>query len=333
MNTPQLQTLLWLADIETVRLVVPELVALEVVAHQRRRITEALVGLRRHLATLQIRTVDMPTADTATTKFESEWRSKLRKAAWRPIPDGPPHRVLAERAVQRRKPFKDDGSGYRDALIFETVLQIAYEEPKTEVVFVSANTSDFGKGKFADDLLDQLELLVGRSAPTHLMASAAEAAEKYAPPAGAIAGKLRGKLKSAAVRSTVLRQLNDTTKAALGHIWPEVGISDEAWLGVGRAWEGDRGPIVEISTVGSIHQTRSAPVDQQPSLLQELYHRFVPYDGRISLLFELLLSPDAGSFPSVTESVLTRPGTDEEAVMVSDGAGHEIRVLTSGFAG
>ena len=56
-----------------------------------------------------------------------------------------PHRALVERALKRKKPFRgSDTGGYRDALLWETVLQLATDD---EVCFVTSNTKDFSDKK------------------------------------------------------------------------------------------------------------------------------------------------------------------------------------------
>lgn len=68
------------------------------------------------------------------------------------------HRDLAKKALSRRKPFNKRGAGYRDALIWESVLQLA-EAGDDHVVFVTGNTDDFADGDNARlhaDLLAEL---------------------------------------------------------------------------------------------------------------------------------------------------------------------------------
>lgn len=51
------------------------------------------------------------------------------------------HRELVERALKRKRPFRgSDTGGYRDALLWEIVLQLAMDD---DVYFVSNNTKDF----------------------------------------------------------------------------------------------------------------------------------------------------------------------------------------------
>lgn len=76
-----------------------------------------------------------------------------------PIPD-PSHDLLVDRAIQRRKPFNEKGAGYRDALIWETVLLAAVN---SEVYFVTMNHLDFcssmnegGQGVLHEHLIEDL---------------------------------------------------------------------------------------------------------------------------------------------------------------------------------
>jgi PIN domain len=87
----------------------------------------------------------------AQARFEEGLRQRGVRIL--PIPDVP-HERLVSRDLARRKPF-DEGRGYRDALIWESVLALAKEEP-VPVVLVSANRRDFGAealhGHLAEDL-------------------------------------------------------------------------------------------------------------------------------------------------------------------------------------
>lgn len=54
------------------------------------------------------------------------------------------HKEVVMRSLSRGKPFSKDGRvGYRDFLIWETVLKIAAKNPKEKVAFISSNTNDF----------------------------------------------------------------------------------------------------------------------------------------------------------------------------------------------
>ncbi|MCJ7589510.1 MAG: PIN domain-containing protein [Candidatus Aminicenantes bacterium] len=53
------------------------------------------------------------------------------------------HEDLAKKALEYKKPFKQDGQGYRDSLIWATVLDLAGRESTESIGFISANTNDF----------------------------------------------------------------------------------------------------------------------------------------------------------------------------------------------
>ncbi len=58
------------------------------------------------------------------------------------------HQYLVKRELDKRKPFKDSTKGYRDSLIWETVIALAKKIKKDDcIVFLSENTNDFAKDK------------------------------------------------------------------------------------------------------------------------------------------------------------------------------------------
>lgn len=71
------------------------------------------------------------------------------------------HEVIVQRALQRKKPFKADGStGYRDYLVWLTCLEVAKSYSSEDIHFISCNTRDFAdsndKEKLHPDLLADL---------------------------------------------------------------------------------------------------------------------------------------------------------------------------------
>lgn len=67
------------------------------------------------------------------------------------------HRDMVHRVLTRRRPFSESEKGYRDALIWYTVLEHAQERP---IVLFTGNTKDFAEadGRLAVDLVDDLRL-------------------------------------------------------------------------------------------------------------------------------------------------------------------------------
>ncbi|MDR2570997.1 MAG: PIN domain-containing protein [Oscillospiraceae bacterium] len=56
------------------------------------------------------------------------------------------HKDIIERALLRRKPFDDRGEdGYRDTLIWETLLETSARYPDSDIYFISSNINDFAK--------------------------------------------------------------------------------------------------------------------------------------------------------------------------------------------
>jgi hypothetical protein len=67
------------------------------------------------------------------------------------------HSNILHKVINKLKPFKDNGKGYKDALIWLSVVKIIKEEQKEKVVFISTNGDDFGKnGELHNDLLNDL---------------------------------------------------------------------------------------------------------------------------------------------------------------------------------
>ena len=74
-----------------------------------------------------------------------------------PIPDVT-LQTLIERDLDRRKPFKEHGVGFRDALIWETILNLVTREGYEGVIFITKNTKDFSeKNDLHPDLIQDLE--------------------------------------------------------------------------------------------------------------------------------------------------------------------------------
>ncbi len=64
------------------------------------------------------------------------------------------HSDVAQRAIDRRRPFDDTGSGYRDALHWMSVLEIVEDRnDESDIIFISADRRAFGgSGKTSDRL-------------------------------------------------------------------------------------------------------------------------------------------------------------------------------------
>lgn len=158
-----------LADCRSGRftVVVPELVIEEIVNRRREDAQEAERNLRKAQSDLAAvgATLEVPTVDVlgAVAEFRQRLVKMLTngKVEVRGLPSVG-HDRLVRRALDRRKPFNSKGAGYRDALIWETVLAMA-DSPDTQVVLITNNWRDFGENKegtqIADDLVEDLQAI------------------------------------------------------------------------------------------------------------------------------------------------------------------------------
>jgi hypothetical protein len=136
------------ARTEQLVLVIPELVIREAANKHReeaaaksRDLEKAASGLDR----LGVK-VDLPEAVSATAStvgYEHRLRRTLREvnAVIAALP-AVPHDKLLTKALDRRKPFAGSDAGYRDALLWESVLEQAAIGP---TVFCTLNTRDFAE--------------------------------------------------------------------------------------------------------------------------------------------------------------------------------------------
>lgn len=147
-------------------LYVPEVVIDEVVNRLREDIAAALVEQSKavkKLARLLGRKME-PASSEVNAEHESEqYRNELVDtlnsvaAEFLPYPQIP-HKKVVERDLRREKPFKRDGSGYRDYLIWQAVRKLV-DIGTESVVFVTGNLRDFGDGsRVAPELMADLTI-------------------------------------------------------------------------------------------------------------------------------------------------------------------------------
>ncbi len=129
------------------KIIIPE-VALEEVVNAFREDIEKFAASSKKMAKEAQRlkldhTISVFPAEKVGTEV-SKYRHRLQsleRTEIAPIPDTA-HKELLKRDLSRRKPFKSTGTGYRDTLIWETVLGVL-QGSQTPVCFVTNNISDF----------------------------------------------------------------------------------------------------------------------------------------------------------------------------------------------
>jgi hypothetical protein len=156
------QTLLRSRSALSLRLYIPVLVLEEVVAKYRDNLDKECGKLRGQTDSVRkwlpdLAYVPLPTVADATKLYEDWLRRRLKAlgAKLLPLPDVT-HEEVIRRILERKKPFNDKGAGYRDFLIWRSILP--FVRPG-KLVFVSNNVNDFAdesKKSLHPDLLADL---------------------------------------------------------------------------------------------------------------------------------------------------------------------------------
>lgn len=143
-----------------VRVVVPEVVVREVpkmFAQQYRTAHDQLARAAANLREIDFdaRPSTLPDAGVVRDEYEEWLRKQLaaRRVEVAPLPDTSLDE-LVQRSVEERRPFRADSKGFRDAVIWETVKNLAAED---DVVLISKNSKDFAESdKRPDELHSHL---------------------------------------------------------------------------------------------------------------------------------------------------------------------------------
>jgi len=141
---------------------IPASVLEELVAHHARESIDARAKLERGVADLHRLGVATTVADSTPLDYrafvQERWDEQLGFSLlpWPKVD----HASLVSRAVNRRPPFDDKGGGYRDALVWESALELARKG--ADVVLVSADRAfSDGEGRLASSLAQEISGLPG----------------------------------------------------------------------------------------------------------------------------------------------------------------------------
>jgi len=133
------------------RLCVSEVVIAEAVNLFRVAVTELARSTQHQLERL-VRLVPGPEyppqrdLGEAATEYRKYLLNLIRATGGEVLPYGSiPHDQIVPRAISKEKPFSESGSGYRDFLIWMSVVERA-QRSNDDVAFISGNTSDFCDG-------------------------------------------------------------------------------------------------------------------------------------------------------------------------------------------
>lgn len=230
------------------RLVVPELVIKEAAHVYERRLTVTTKKL--HTAAREHRRVSLDAqrnrriedliAELAALRAPGAYEQALRdvldsaQAEIAPVPDTT-HEQILDRAFRGRRPFDIDGrAGYRDALIWETVLRAA--AATGPVALVTANSTDFAASRkrpqdLADDLQYDLAQLRSDGRPdaqVTLYSALSELIKDAFPPEEQAALELRTRLRvDREFRLRVAEQLDEASISSTPDLEAEGDIGAE----------------------------------------------------------------------------------------------------------
>jgi hypothetical protein len=160
---PWLQAVLDGAEHGDFEVVVPEAVVQELVRQYPERVraaidevTEAAARAKRSLTPFGFEAPVLPSYDPeqSIADYESALRERLSGPGVRIAPQPDDLTPAVNWAVQRRKPFKDSGSGMPDASIWLTCLELATDADS--VLLASTNTTDFGDEENPRELAREL---------------------------------------------------------------------------------------------------------------------------------------------------------------------------------
>lgn len=145
---------------------IPEIVIDEVSNRYREILQERTIEIKRAkavVARMLAKTEDHALQAAACSPDQEEWRyrnwllSELERMGAEILPyPTVSHKDVVRRELQRRRPFRRKGSGYRDYLIWETIRRQMVLGTE-RLAFITANSTDFGEApRLASDLADDL---------------------------------------------------------------------------------------------------------------------------------------------------------------------------------
>jgi len=202
-------------------LTVPELVVRETVNKHREALTEAYAKVSQGLAALERAGAKPPRmdpidSDVLVQVFSEQLERLLDEAGVERLPiPSTGHEPVVERALRRRMPFNAKGHGYRDALIWETIIALVRQSETGEVVLLTNNTADFADrstGVLARDLQDDLSELGRPGDFVQLVTDVRVFNDRYLSPETVAKEELTALL---AGESALRRQLEDYFSTAL----------------------------------------------------------------------------------------------------------------------
>lgn len=131
--------------------VIPEVVVLETIENVGKQVDAIHSTLNREHRKLARLTGGTPILsdwdlyESIRSGYDRFLRRDIDKQGWQLAPTPAVlHDVLVNKAISRTKPFNESGTGYRDALIWHTLLEIMFGHDDETVVLISNDQKAFG---------------------------------------------------------------------------------------------------------------------------------------------------------------------------------------------
>lgn len=270
-------------------LVVPELVLRETMNKWRETMDGRLRKLQGAVKNMGELAADLQAPgeaelDALQSKVEAEFREQLDGVNfWIPGLPAVSHESLVSRALRREQPFDAQGKdGYRDALLWETVVELAGDQ---NVVLVSKDFTAFAaedKETLSKRLRAEVVERTGREGAVELCTSLEQAVESFAGENAVVADRAARLVRVESFRTILTEQLegavsthylNASERSSLGfpvevpyaHV---VGLTrDLGKITVDRAFQiGDGLGLVDLSIYAGVQIGFFAPFSQAMAL-------------------------------------------------------------------
>lgn len=141
-------------------LVIPEVVSREVKKKYRDKVTQdqtAIARLSRTYPSYFSKPFDV---DALVKEFEHQWDARVASSGFIEevgVPTDLDVSSLLDRSLSELPPFGLKSKGFRDAVIWETILSdIRTRYEQVTRCFITANTDDFGKGQLKSELQEEV---------------------------------------------------------------------------------------------------------------------------------------------------------------------------------
>lgn len=289
-DDPRLTSIKWMQVLglcakNQIRLAVPHPVLLESVRHYRRQAEQSVKSVQAELKKLKttfgIEGGEGPALDVVDVKaHEAYLSSRLAGvgASLLALPLGASPLKLLTRDIEGRRPFQKSGKGFRDALNWETILQLIEDEPTLKPIYwVTKNSSDFsdGKGGLHSDLVEEL------TDPSHVvLVPTLEDFLKNPQIAPLLAGLSAGdselaKYITSAAEDEEIEPFNTHDYVCAALVEASEGLVGETIEGAHSSWD-STGPFADFDLPSSIEDITVTYVQADPGTVD--WHVYESFD-------------------------------------------------------